>query len=208
MDYKVGEEIKILYDVFLPLSLCIKKFILASATNYFSTFCWTTVLDLCYLCCVLVIMQKEKRSWLPLTETLTLLLWDYNYTLHKCSDETGSDGKKRTILQGHGYGSKSMWAKLIFIWRLFSNRVWMPPRIDSVFELLTNVVLQLKPCPSGLKLRRHGSRSFVLSQPFSVCNSLCLWGNWFNATFLASFLPIIARAKAALLVRLSFAMLA
>ena len=60
MDYKVGEEIKILYDVFLPLSLCIKKFILASATNYFSTFCWTTVLDLCYLCCVLVIMQKEN----------------------------------------------------------------------------------------------------------------------------------------------------
>ena len=117
-------------------------------------------------------------------------------------------GIKRTILQGHEAGSKWMWAKLMFIWRLFSNRVWMPPRIDSVFELLTNVVLQLKPCPSGLKLRRHGSRSFVLSQPFSVCNSLCLWGNWFNATFLASFLPIIARAKAALLVRLSFTMLA
>ena len=114
-------------------------------------------------------------------------------------------GIKRTILQGHEAGSKWMWAKLMFIWRLFSNRVWMPPRIDSVFELLTNVVLQLKPWPSGLKLRRHGSRSFVLSQPFSVCNSLCLWGNWFNATFLASFLPIIARAKAALLVRLSFA---
>ena len=49
--YKVGEEeIKVLSDVFVPLSLCIEKLILASVSKYFSTCCWTTVLHLYCLC--------------------------------------------------------------------------------------------------------------------------------------------------------------
>ena len=51
IDYKVGEEeIKILSDVFVPLSLCIDKLILSFVSKHFSTCCWTTVLHLYYLC--------------------------------------------------------------------------------------------------------------------------------------------------------------
>ena len=56
-DYKVGEEeIKILSDVFLPLSLCTEKLILASVSKYFSTCCWTTFYISTTFVCVLVIM--------------------------------------------------------------------------------------------------------------------------------------------------------
>ena len=62
--YKVGkEEIKILSDVFVPLSLCIEKLILASVSKYFSTCCWTTFYISTTFVCVLVIMQNRgKRS--------------------------------------------------------------------------------------------------------------------------------------------------
>ena len=63
IDYKVGEEeIKVLSDVFVPLSLCIEKLILASVSKYFSTCCWTTVLHLYYLCLRISHYAKEKRS--------------------------------------------------------------------------------------------------------------------------------------------------
>ena len=62
-DYKVGEEeIKILSDVFVPLSLCIEKLILASVSKHFSTCCWTTVLHLYYLCLSISHYAKGKRS--------------------------------------------------------------------------------------------------------------------------------------------------
>ena len=63
IDYKVGEEkIKILSDVFVPLSLCIEKLILASVSNYFSTCCWTTVLHLNFLCLCISHYAIGKRS--------------------------------------------------------------------------------------------------------------------------------------------------
>ena len=62
--YKVGkEEIKILSDVFVPLSLCIEKLILATVSKYFSTCCWTTVLHLYYLCLCIIHYAKLRKTF-------------------------------------------------------------------------------------------------------------------------------------------------
>lgn len=47
IDCKVLEErIKILSDVFVPLYLCIEKFIFVTVSSYLNTRCWATVLHL------------------------------------------------------------------------------------------------------------------------------------------------------------------
>ena len=113
-DYKVGEEkIKILSNVFVPLSLCIKKAILALVSQSISVrFVGLPFYISTTFVCELVIMQKENVLDCLLPRGMFLFVINIFFyeiiIIHSVSVLTKLVlmGKKRTILQGHEAGSK------------------------------------------------------------------------------------------------------